>query len=292
MCKVICKFCKKKVEEDKAVLQAGSSYFCFECARKKGYPIPNEDTEVRNKEEFFKKADKMQLIPKPKQIKSYLDQYVIGQEYAKKVLSVACYEHYKRMVMKDSTIQKSNILLVEPTGSGKTHLVKTIAKYLDVPLAIVPATNLTETGYIGDDVESVVARLLQQADGIVEKAERGIIFIDEIDKLTVSSSASKKQVGGKGVQQALLALLEGTICRVKAGSEYGMVNNTIPVDTTNILFICGGAFPDMEAIIEKRIGCGSQTIGFGARADNAKYDAKNLLLHVKPEDLKEAGMIR
>ena len=291
MSKVMCKFCKKNVEEKKAVVLTGPSYICFECAGKMGYPVPNNDKELSSKEKLFKETDKKKLIPKPKQIKAYLDQYVIGQEYAKKVLSVACYEHYKRVDMKDNTIQKSNILLVGPTGSGKTHLVKTIANYLDVPLAIVPATNLTEAGYIGDDVESVIARLLQLADGIVEKAERGIIFIDEIDKLTVSSSASKKQVGGKGVQQALLALLEGTVCRVKASSEFGMVHHTIPVDTTNILFICGGAFPEMESIIEKRISGNSQAIGFGVKTENIKYDAKNLLLLVKPEDLKEAGMI-
>lgn len=291
MSKVICKNCKKSVEESKAVVLAGPSHICFGCAKGMGYPVPDDDIEVSGKEELLKEVNKMQFIPKPKQIKSYLDQYVIGQEYAKKVLSVACYEHYKRMALKDSMIQKSNILLVGPTGSGKTHLVKTIAKYLDVPLAIVPATNLTEAGYIGDDVESVVARLLQQTDGNVDKAERGIIFIDEIDKLTVSSSASKKQVGGKGVQQALLALLEGTVCRVKSGSEFGMVSNTIPVDTTNILFICGGAFPDMEAIIEKRICGSSQAIGFGTKVEREKYDKKNLLLQVKPEDLKEAGII-
>ncbi len=233
-------------------------------------------------------------LPAPHKIKARLDEYVVGQEYAKKVMSVAVYNHYKRVAtdtMDDIEIEKSNMLMIGPTGSGKTYLVKTLARLLDVPLAITDATSLTEAGYIGDDIESVVSKLLAAADNDVEKAEQGIIFIDEIDKIAKKKNSSQRDVSGESVQQGMLKLLEGSEVEVPVGanSKNAMVPLTT-VNTRNILFICGGAFPDLEGIIRERLTSQS-AIGFGADLKD-KYDHdKKILEKVTIEDLRTFGMI-
>ena len=233
-------------------------------------------------------------IPAPHKIKASLDEYVVGQEHAKKVMSVAVYNHYKR-VMSDTNdgveIEKSNMLMVGPTGSGKTYLVKTLARLLDVPLAITDATSLTEAGYIGDDIESVVSKLLAAADNDVERAEHGIIFIDEIDKIAKKRNANQRDVSGESVQQGMLKLLEGAEVEVPVGasSKNAMVPMTT-VDTKNILFICGGAFPDLDEIIKERLNKAA-SIGFQADLKD-KYDKdENLLTRVTVEDVRKFGMI-
>ncbi len=233
-------------------------------------------------------------IPSPHIIKGHLDEYIVGQEHAKKVISVAVYNHYKRVAantMDDIEIEKSNMLMIGPTGSGKTYLVKTLAKLLNVPLAITDATSLTEAGYIGDDVESVVSKLLAAADNDVEKAERGIIFIDEIDKIAKKRNTNSRDVSGESVQQGLLKLLEGSEVEVPVGatSKNAMVPMTT-VNTKNILFICGGAFPDLEKVIKERLNK-KASIGFSADLKD-KYDNDlNILQKVTVEDLREFGMI-
>ena len=233
-------------------------------------------------------------IPAPHKIKASLDDYVIGQEKAKKVMSVAVYNHYKRVMAGDDDgieIEKSNMLMLGPTGSGKTYLVKTLARLLDVPLAITDATSLTEAGYIGDDIESVVSKLLAAADNDVERAEHGIIFIDEIDKLAKKKNASQRDVSGESVQQGMLKLLEGAEVEVPVGasSKNAMVPMTT-VDTKNILFICGGAFPDLEEIIKERLNK-EASIGFKADLKD-KYDGQeNLLMEATVEDVRKFGMI-
>lgn len=231
----------------------------------------------------------------PMQIKAELDKYVVGQDEAKKLLAVASYNHYKRAVLKDPGLKKSNILLAGPTGSGKTYLVQTLAKVLDVPVAVVPATRLTEAGYIGDDVETVVQRLVAVAGGNVEKAQRGIVFIDEIDKLTSSSSETKRAVGGKGVQQALLPVIEGCTVQIPSPSGWRQgpptFSSTMEIDTTNILFVCGGAFPDMQQIIENRLHK-DKRMGFCAEPQEDKsFDKDNILLEATTEDFVEFGII-
>jgi len=233
-------------------------------------------------------------IPAPHKIKAQLDEYVVGQEHAKKAMAVAVYNHYKRVAtdtMDDIEIEKSNMLMIGPTGSGKTYLVKTLAKLLDVPLAITDATSLTEAGYIGDDIESVVSKLLAAADNDVEKAEQGIIFIDEIDKIAKKRNSSQRDVSGESVQQGLLKLLEGSEVEVPVGAN--SKNAMVPlatVNTKNILFICGGAFPDLENIIKERLNKQS-SMGFIADLKD-KYDKeKNLLSKVTVEDLRNFGMI-
>ena len=236
----------------------------------------------------------LSTIPAPHEMKSKLDEYVIGQDYAKKVISVAVYNHYKRVLtnsMDDIEIEKSNMLMVGPTGSGKTYLVKTIARILNVPLAITDATTLTEAGYIGDDVESVLSKLLAAADNDVEKAERGIVFIDEIDKIAKKKNTNSRDVSGEAVQQGLLKILEGADVEVPvgAGSKNAMVPLTT-INTRNILFICGGAFPDLEDIIKVRLNKQS-SIGFKADLKD-KYDKDaNILQKATVEDLREFGMI-
>ena len=233
-------------------------------------------------------------IPAPHKIKAQLDEYVVGQEHAKKAMAVAVYNHYKRVAtdtMDDIEIEKSNMLMIGPTGSGKTYLVKTLAKLLDVPLAITDATSLTEAGYIGDDIESVVSKLLAAADNDVEKAEQGIIFIDEIDKIAKKRNSSQRDVSGESVQQGLLKLLEGSEVEVPVGAN--SKNAMVPlatVNTKNILFICGGAFPDLENIIKERLNKQS-SMGFIADLKD-KYDKeKNLISKVTVEDLRKFGMI-
>ena len=233
-------------------------------------------------------------LPAPHKIKAQLDEYVVGQEYAKKAMSVAVYNHYKRVAtdtMDEIEIEKSNMLMIGPTGSGKTYLVKTLAKLLDVPLAITDATSLTEAGYIGDDIESVVSKLLAAADNDVEKAEQGIIFIDEIDKIAKKRNSSQRDVSGESVQQGMLKLLEGSQVEVPVGanSKNAMVPLTT-VNTRNILFICGGAFPELDNIIKERLKK-QASIGFGAELKD-KYDQdKKILEKVTLEDLRKFGMI-
>ena len=257
---------------------------------------------IPNKQKIKKKKPKngeepvldIKNIPAPHKIKAQLDDYVIGQEHAKKVISVAVYNHYKRVAtdtMDEIEIEKSNMLMIGPTGSGKTYLVKTLARLLDVPLAITDATSLTEAGYIGDDIESVVSKLLASADNDVEKAERGIIFIDEIDKIAKKKNTNNRDVSGESVQQGMLKLLEGAEVEVPVGAN--SKNAMVPlatINTRNILFICGGAFPDLEEIIKQRLK--KQTsIGFSAELKD-KYDKEtNILSKVTIEDLKKFGMI-
>lgn len=248
----------------------------------------------KKKEEKEKPAFDIHAIPAPHKIKANLDEYVIGQENAKKVMSVAVYNHYKRVSAGDLDgveIEKSNMLMIGPTGSGKTYMVKTLAKLLDVPLAITDATSLTEAGYIGDDIESVVSKLLAAADNDVERAEQGIIFIDEIDKIAKKRNTNQRDVSGESVQQGLLKLLEGAEVEVPVGasSKNAMVP-MVTVNTKNILFICGGAFPDLEEIIKERLNKES-SIGFKADLKD-KYDKEeNLLTKVIVDDVRKYGMI-
>ena len=248
----------------------------------------------KKKEEAPKKAFDIRSIPAPHKIKAQLDDYIIGQEYAKKVISVAVYNHYKRVetdTMDEIEIEKSNMLMIGPTGSGKTYLVKTLARLLDVPLAITDATSLTEAGYIGDDIESVVSKLLAAADNDVERAEHGIIFIDEIDKIAKKRNTNQRDVSGESVQQGMLKLLEGAEVEVPVGasSKNAMVPMTM-VNTKNILFICGGAFPDLEDIIKERLNK-EASIGFKADLKDKYDNDENLLAKVTTEDVRKFGMI-
>ena len=257
--------------------------------------IPKKQ-KIKKKKEGEKRKPIIDIkdIPAPHKIKAQLDEYVVGQEYAKKAMAVAVYNHYKRVAtdtMDDIEIEKSNMLMIGPTGSGKTYLVKTLAKLLDVPLAITDATSLTEAGYIGDDIESVVSKLLAAADNDVEKAEQGIIFIDEIDKIAKKKNTSQRDVSGESVQQGMLKLLEGSEVEVPVGanSKNAMVPLTT-INTKNILFICGGAFPDLEQIVKERLNKQS-SMGFIADLKD-KYDhEKNLISRVTVEDLRNFGMI-
>ena len=252
--------------------------------------------EVKKKKKDKKEEPEFTLkdIPAPHQIKAMLDEYVIGQDYAKKVMSVAVYNHYKRVVtntMDEIEIDKSNMLMIGPTGSGKTYLVKTLARLLKVPLAITDATSLTEAGYIGDDVESVLSKLLQAADNDVDRAEHGIVFIDEIDKIAKKQNTNSRDVSGESVQQGLLKLLEGAEVEVPVGatSKNAMVPLTT-INTRNILFICGGAFPNLEGIIKKRL-MKKTSIGFGADLKDRFDEEENIIVQVMNEDLREYGFI-
>ncbi|MGI6056622.1 MAG: ATP-dependent Clp protease ATP-binding subunit ClpX [Bilifractor sp.] len=263
-----------------------------------GLGMPARDHKKKEKQDTSKKKKlTMRDVPKPHIIKAKLDEYVIGQEYAKKVMSVAVYNHYKRILqtpeqMKDGTeIEKSNMLMIGPTGSGKTYLVQTLAKLLDVPLAITDATSLTEAGYIGDDIESVVSKLLAAADNDVDRAEHGIIFIDEIDKIAKKKNTSQRDVSGEAVQQGLLKLLEGSEVEVPVGAT--SKNAMVPleaVNTKNILFICGGAFPDLEDIIRERLNRTS-SMGFQAELKDRYEEDPDILQKVTNEDLRAFGMI-
>ena len=257
-------------------------------------PKSQQIKKKKPKEKKENPALDIHAIPAPHKIKASLDEYIVGQDYAKKVMSVAVYNHYKRVASEandDIEIEKSNMLMVGPTGSGKTYMVRTLAKLLDVPLAITDATSLTEAGYIGDDIESVVSKLLAAADNDIEKAERGIIFIDEIDKIAKKRNTNQRDVSGESVQQGMLKLLEGADVEVPVGasSKNAMVP-MVTVNTRNILFICGGAFPDLDNIIKERLNQES-SMGFKAALKDQYDEDENILQKVTVEDIRTFGMI-
>lgn len=294
--------CGRPEEEVSMLITGINGYICADCVSQAHHLIEEyfgtaSQPVAKGKKQGKKNAADLKKVPKPKEIKAYLDQYIIGQDDAKRYLCVAVYNHYKRLAQHEQTdnevdIEKSNIIMVGSTGTGKTLLARTIARLLDVPFTIVDATVFTEAGYVGEDVESILSRLLQVADYDLESAQRGIVFIDEIDKIArkADNPSITRDVSGEGVQQGLLKLLEGSVVNVppKGGRKHPD-QDYIHVDTRNILFICGGAFDGIEKKIAQRLN--AHTVGYNSVQNAKKIDAKNLMQYVEPSDLKSFGLI-
>jgi ATP-dependent Clp protease ATP-binding subunit ClpX len=277
-----CSFCSKHKDQVNKLIVSHKVAICNEC-------VDLCENLLKNPKELVKNKSTDVLVPDPKDICEYLDQHVIGQQEAKTVLSVAIANHFKRISQPDNTVQKANILMIGPTGTGKTLLAQSIAKFLNVPFVIADATCLTEAGYVGDDVESMIARLYTAANGNIEQCHRGIVFLDEIDKIARKSESStvSRDVSGEGVQQALLKLIEGTKCRVPVqGNKKSGNSDTVEIDTTNILFIGGGAFVGLDKIVQNRVQ--GTAMGFGAKIDSTQSTENQQVL---PDDLVRYGMI-